>query len=862
MRFSYMKKRFIKQLFVLLMTIPLLGCSVVAIEDNNNGNENNNNNNTNNNNNNNENTNIPVTGVSLDTNTLSLALDETYQLTTTVIPSNATNQAVSYSCNNNVVAYVDSKGKITALNEGNAKITVTTKDGNYTATCNLEVYAVSIPATGISLDKTTLTLNEGEEGQLTATVTPSNASNPRVAWSSSNTTVASVSTKGLVTAKKEGIAVITAKTKDETGKIGGYTATCSVIVNKVDDGGDTPTPTPTPTPGDPEEIKEARMQDTPILHCWNWSMTTIANKLSDIKTAGFKTIQLSPMQPQKDYYGSQNWVDGWWKLYQPLGFVVATKNNCIGTKDELTALCAKAKSMGIDVIVDVVSNHLAGGSATELNGGIKQYEPDIFNKKLIHTKGKCEKPTDWEIPEKLLTYALGDYPDLQTENTEVQARVISLLKEYIDCGVNGFRFDAAKHIETPDDGSLKSNYWPNVLNAAKDYAKSKGLDEPYSYGETLNTIGNGRKYTSYTKYMSITDTRQGSSILGAVTSSSLNAITDRYVSGISPDQLVLWAESHDTYADKSTQSVSVENIHKAYVIQTSRKDASTLYFARPNSSTKLGEVGREDYKNKEIKAINDFHNTFVGQSEDISLNNGCFINIRGKLGATIVGISNTSNNVSLNVSNLEDGKYKDLVTSKEYKVTSNKVTVTLTNNTCVLVNTEKSVSTTPEIELGSYEEVYSGTQNITVNAKNATKVTYSINNGTTQTLSGNSIALDSNISNGKVVLKITASNDTGSVSKTINLVKSTTLVNKSIVVLDMDKTYTYYVWSWNTGSDGTWSPFEFEGDIAGADLGNFTNFIVVRFPKGTSTPDWSKKVSQTGDLSLSKKVWQFSEFGF
>ena len=206
MRLSYMKKRFIKQLFVLLVAIPLLGCSAVAIEDNNNGNENNN-----------ENTNIPVTGVSLDTNTLSLALDETYQLTTTVIPNNATNQAVSYSCNNNVVAYVDSKGKITALNEGNAKITVTTKDGNFTATCNVEVYTVSIPATGISLDKSTLTLNEGEEGQLTATVTPSNASNPRVSWSSSNANVASVSTKGLVTAKKEGIAVITAKTKDETG---------------------------------------------------------------------------------------------------------------------------------------------------------------------------------------------------------------------------------------------------------------------------------------------------------------------------------------------------------------------------------------------------------------------------------------------------------------------------------------------------------------------------------------------------------------------------------------------------------------------------------------------------------------------
>ena len=852
-----MKKKIIKKIFIFLFVIPLIGCSAIIDNTDNQG----------------EgketepavepSTSIPVTGVSLDTNNLSLALDETHQLVATVSPENATNKAVSFSCSNNLIAYVDSKGKITALNEGNAKITVTTKDGNYTAVCNLEVYAVTVPVTGVSLDKSSLTLNEGEEGQLTATVSPSDASNPRVTWSSSNTTVASVSTKGLVTAKKEGIAVITVKTKDETNKIGGYTATCSVVVNKVDDGEEDPTPTPTPTPTpDPEEQIEARMQDTPILHCWNWSMSNIANKLSDIKKAGFKTIQLSPMQPQKDYYSNngnnESWGNGWWKLYQPLGFVVATKNHSLGTKAELTALCAKAKSMGIDVIVDVVSNHLAGGSAKELNGGVKQYEPDIYNKTLIHMNDACK---DWEDPKQLLTHPLGGYPDLQTENTTVQNRVISLLKEYIDCGVNGFRFDAAKHIETPDDGVYASNYWPNVIKGAKEYAKSKGLDEPYSYGETLNTIGTGRKYTSYTKYMSITDTRQGSSILGAVTSSSVTSIIDRYVSGISPDQLVLWAESHDTYADGSTKNITVENIHKAYVIQTSRKDASTLYFARPNSGTKLGEIGREDYKNSEIKAINDFHNTFVGQSEDISVNNGCFINVRGKLGAAIVGISNTSNNVSLNVSNLENGKYKDLVTSKEYTVTGNKVTVTLTNNACILVNTEKSVSTTPEIELGEYEEVYGTTQNISVNAKNATKVTYSINDGATKELSGTSIALDSNISNGKVVLKITASNDTGSVSKTINLVKSVALANKSIVVLDMDKTYTYYVWSWNTGSDGVWSPFEFDGDIAGVDLGNFTNFIIVKFPKGTASADWSKKVSQTNDLSLTKKVWQFSELG-
>ena len=218
--------------------------------------------------------------------------------------------------------------------------------------------------------------------------------------------------------------------------------------------------------------------------------------------------------------------------------------------------------------------------------------------------------------------------------------------------------------------------------------------------------------------------------------------------------------------------------------------------------------------------------------------------------------------MSLSVANLDDGKYKDLVTDKEYTVSSNKVTVTLTNNACVLVNTEKSVSTTPEIEVGNYDELYATTQSIPVTCKNATKVTYSINDGNAIELTGNAIVLDSSITNGKVTVKITAKNDTGAVSRTINLVKSATLANKSLVITDMDTTANYYIWGWTDSANSKWYSLEYDGKMAGVDLGNATNFIVVKFAKSVTTPDWSKKVSQTNDLSLSKKVWMFSELIF
>lgn len=66
------------------------------------------------------------------------------------------------------------------------------------------------------------------------------------------------------------------------------------------------------------------------------------------------------MQPQKDYYAGNTSKEAWWKLYQPLGFSIATKNNALGTKSQLKSMVTAAHNKGLKVIVDVVANHLAG----------------------------------------------------------------------------------------------------------------------------------------------------------------------------------------------------------------------------------------------------------------------------------------------------------------------------------------------------------------------------------------------------------------------------------------------------------------------------------------------------------------------
>ena len=171
---------------------------------------------------------VPATGISLNNTMLNLtAVGQTATLTATVTPANATNKSVTWTSSNTAVATVDANGKVTAVADGTATITATTADGtNLSATCEVTV-AIPVPATGISLNNTMLNLTAvGQTATLTATVTPSNATNKSVTWTSSNTAVATVSSTGVVTAQANGNATIIANTADGTN----LTATCTVTV--------------------------------------------------------------------------------------------------------------------------------------------------------------------------------------------------------------------------------------------------------------------------------------------------------------------------------------------------------------------------------------------------------------------------------------------------------------------------------------------------------------------------------------------------------------------------------------------------------------------------------------------------------
>ncbi|OMC69772.1 hypothetical protein BK121_14245 [Paenibacillus odorifer] len=172
---------------------------------------------------------VDVTGVKLDQETLNLTAGEADGLLkATIEPANATDKDVIWSSSDETVATVVN-GVVTPVGEGTAVITVTTKDGSFTATTTVSVSAPIPPVvdvTGVKLDQETLNLTAGEaDGLLKATIEPANATDKDVIWSSSDETVATV-VNGVVTPVGEGTAVITVTTKD-----GSFTATTTVSVS-------------------------------------------------------------------------------------------------------------------------------------------------------------------------------------------------------------------------------------------------------------------------------------------------------------------------------------------------------------------------------------------------------------------------------------------------------------------------------------------------------------------------------------------------------------------------------------------------------------------------------------------------------
>lgn len=155
-----------------------------------------------------------ATGLELNYTEKTLLLNKTFTLVPKFTPEDVSNKNVTWKTSNKNVATVTTKGVVKAVKGGTALITCTAEDGGYVATC---VVTVKEAVTSITLNKSSYKLGKGKSITLKATIKTNSASNQALKWTSSNTKVATVNSKGKVTGKSVGTAVITCTATDGSG---------------------------------------------------------------------------------------------------------------------------------------------------------------------------------------------------------------------------------------------------------------------------------------------------------------------------------------------------------------------------------------------------------------------------------------------------------------------------------------------------------------------------------------------------------------------------------------------------------------------------------------------------------------------
>lgn len=608
------------------------------------------------------------------------------------------------------------------------------------------------------------------------------------------------------------------------------------------------------------------IQDGAILHCWNWSYNTIKANLASIAQAGYSAVQTSPVQQSKSQAKGGAWTSEWYLLYQPVSFSIA-QDSYLGTKEELESLCTEAKKYGIKVVVDMVLNHMGTNNKGEgYAEAIETYSPDVWSHLDTYFHQDKGSSIDYTNAYQITHYKLSNLPDLNTANENIQNYAAALLKECIDAGVSGFRFDAAKHIETDlDADNVKSDFWKNVLGETNRYCQDNSITLPYYYGEILDAPGGNRPFSNYTQYMSVTDTKYSDKIFLldknnlAANVSNFNASTDGLKS-------VVWAESHDTYANAngSTTNVKQEKLNRIYAVEMSHSGAAGLYFARPEESTAMGQVGSKAWKSDEISAVNNFHNKHLKDKEKLSCQNEFYVCEKNTNAAMLVSLSSITNTKSFSIDfgSLEDGTYYDQVTGKSYEIKNGHMDGDM-SSTGIIVLEKKKPELKPTIIVSNETGYFYDTMTVTVELKNAAEASYSLNGATPVAISGNKATITLETTTNKAELTITAKN--GSVTSfetyTYYKIEKKTGYCACGGLLDPNG-LDYYAWVWSGDADGHLERVIIEGNVAYISMERGQKYLLVCYTKGKdmssylngSGNDWENKIGQTSDFEMNQDV--------
>lgn len=568
--------------------------------------------------------------------------------------------------------------------------------------------------------------------------------------------------------------------------------------------------------------QQVSMKDGTVLHAWCWSFNAIKENMAAIKEAGYTSVQTSPINAVVvGNGGDKKFTNQWYYHYQPTAYTIG--NYQLGTEAEFIEMNRVAEQYGIKIIVDAVLNHTTS-DYSKVSSEIKS----INN----WTHG-ADRISNWNSREEVTQKSLLGLWELNTQNPEVQQYLLKFLKNAVSDGADGFRYDAAKHIELPGEypNQYGSNFWNVILNNGSEF----------QYGEVLQD--NISRDADYANLMSITASQYGHSIREILRNRNANAGNlGNYRAGVDPSKLVLWVESHDTYANGNTDSesesawMSDEDLKLGWAMITARAKGTPLFFSRPvgggkgvrfPEQTKIGDAGSNLYKDPTIVAVNKFHNAMVGQSEYIRNPNGD-TNVamieRGTQGAVIANLSDSEKSLNTETK-LANGTYKDQISGKTYTVSNGRLSGSIARRSVLVLTKGESFDDLASLSVQGYQEgihtFLTDTLNLTLQTSNTSEATYSVNNGAPIKFeNGKVITIGSQVQFGETVtVTLSAKNAKGeTVQSVYRFTKEDPNANTTIRFENPDKWTDVFVYMYNAKGEkllGAWPGTKMEKDGTG-----------------------------------------------
>ncbi len=273
-------------------------------------------------------------------------------------------------------------------------------------------------------------------------------------------------------------------------------------------------------------VPSAYAEGETFVHLFEWQWNDIATECTEfLGPKGYKAVQVSP--PQEHVQGST-----WWTRYQPVKHALSTSRS--GTADEFISMVNTCKAAGVDIYVDAIINHTAGGAGIGSAGSMfdstnhhyPQYDSADFHNPECEIAQVDYSTNAWRVR----NCNMPGLPDLNTGDSDVQQTLSNYLKELTDIGVAGFRIDAAKHMLPSDLQAILANVAPNT----------------YVFQEVIDNGGEKISASEYTNIGNVTEFKYSGAISDRFLNGGVSELLDMGSWGLLDSQdAVVFTDNHD-----------------------------------------------------------------------------------------------------------------------------------------------------------------------------------------------------------------------------------------------------------------------------------------------------------------------------